>query len=108
MNVNRWVPIGEAAEASRVDVRAIRQWAASGAIDIEFRGETELVRLDRIKLLGQAWSFPVGRSAAGRSSLRGRLEDAVVASKGVTDLQRIARERVEASGATLSARRSRG
>jgi hypothetical protein len=106
--VNGWVPIGEAAEASRVDVRAIRQWAASGAIDIEFQGETELVRLDRIRFLCQAWSFPAGRSAAGRSSLRGRLEDAIVASKGVTDLQRIARERIEAPGATSSARRLRG
>src|SRR5919108_5221317 len=35
--MNGWVSIDTAAEASRIDVRTLRQWAATGAIDIEHR-----------------------------------------------------------------------
>jgi hypothetical protein len=86
-----WVLIDTAAEASRIDVRTLRQWAATGAIDIEYQGEQELVRLDRVRRLGAAWSFPAGRQ--GRSSLQGLLRDSTVESRSVTPLQELARQR---------------
>ena len=86
-----WVLIDTAAEASRIDVRTLRQWAATGAIDIEYQGEKELVRLDRVKRLGTEWSFRAGRQE--RSSLQGLLRDTTVATRSITPLQELARER---------------
>jgi hypothetical protein len=92
MSNGGWVTIDAAADASRVDVRTIRQWAAAGAMDIEFQGQKELVRLDRVKFLCASWSFPTGRS--NRGSLRGLLGDATVSSRSVTGLQQLARDKV--------------
>ena len=91
--MNGWVSIDTAAEASRIDVRTLRQWAATGAMDIEHQGNTELVRLDRVKHLSESWSFPAGRPE--RSSLQGLLRDAEVASSNssVAALQELARQR---------------
>jgi hypothetical protein len=86
-----WVQIDTAAAASRIDVRTLRQWAATGAIDIEYQGEKELVRLDRVRRLGAAWNFPTGRQ--GRSSLQGLLRDSTVEDRSVTPLQELARQR---------------
>ena len=91
--MNGWVSIDTAAEASRIDVRTLRQWAATGAIDIEHRGQTELVRLDRVKHLSASRGFPAGRQE--RSSLQGLLRDAEVAhsTTSVAELQELARRR---------------
>ncbi|HYY08556.1 MAG TPA: hypothetical protein VFA25_08130 [Actinomycetota bacterium] len=88
-----WVSIDTAAEASRIDVQTLRQWAATGAIDIKHRGTTELVRLDRVKHLSASRSFPAGRPE--RSSLQGLLRDAEVADSNtsVAELQELARRR---------------
>lgn len=94
MMPNGWVTIDAAADASRVDVRTIRQWAASGAMDIEFQGQKELVRLERVRFLCASWSFPSDKSSADRGSLRGLLGDSTVSSRSVTMLQQLARERV--------------
>jgi hypothetical protein len=91
--MNGWVSIDTAAEASRIDVRTLRQWAATGAMDIEHQGTTELVRLDRVKQLSASRSFPAGRQE--RSSLQGLLRDAEVADSttSVAELQELARRR---------------
>jgi hypothetical protein len=91
--MNGWVSIDAAAEASRIDVPTLRQWAATGAMEIEHQGTTELVRLDRVKHLSASRSLPSGRQE--RSSLQGLLRDAEVADRttSVAELQELARRR---------------
>jgi hypothetical protein len=86
-----WVSIDAAAEASKIDVRTLRQWASAGRIDIEHRGRTEVVRIDRVKHLSGSRSFPAGRQE--RSSLQGLLRDTTVATRSVAPLQELARRR---------------
>ncbi len=45
------VSIHAAAELTNVEVRKIRQWAATGALTIESRGDMEVVRLHEVKAL---------------------------------------------------------
>jgi hypothetical protein len=85
------VSIQAAAELANVEVRAIRQWAASGALTIETQGDTEVVRLDEVKALsGSSWRrSPSGRGAA----LRGRMAGETTETLSVLDLQELARDR---------------
>jgi hypothetical protein len=87
------VPIDAAAELADVDVRTIRQWAAIGAIEIERRGEMEVVRLDRLKFLVSTWEIPNRDRSSDRVAIRGLLGDVTVNTPSVTDLQQLARER---------------
>jgi hypothetical protein len=65
------VPIHAAAELANVEVRAIRQWAATGALAIESRGDMEVVRLDKVKALS---ATPSRRSPSQHGeALRGRM-----------------------------------
>jgi hypothetical protein len=82
-----------AAELARVDVRTIRQWAAIGAIEIEWRGEMEVVRLDRVKFLSSTSNMPSRGRSSEREAIRGLLGDATVDTPSVTELQQLARER---------------
>ena len=86
------VLIEAAAELAHVEVRTIRQWAAIGALEIEWRGDMEVVRLDRVKFLSSAWNMP-SRDPGERQALRGLLGDATVDTPSVTGLQQLARER---------------
>jgi hypothetical protein len=93
MMPNGSVPIAAAAELAQVDVRTIRQWAAIGAIEIEWRGDMEVVRLDRLKFLVSTWEMPGRDRSSERVAIRGLLGDATVNTPSVTDLQQLARER---------------
>jgi hypothetical protein len=87
------VPIHAAAELANVEVRAIRQWAATGALAIESRGDMEVVRLDKVKALSATpsrWS-PSRRGEA----LRGRMAGETTETLSVLDLQEKARDRKE-------------
>jgi hypothetical protein len=90
---NGSVPIEAAAELALVDVRTIRQWAAIGAIEIERRGETEVVPLDRLKFLVSTWNIPSRDRSSERVAIRGLLGEARVLTPSVTGLQELARER---------------
>jgi hypothetical protein len=82
------VPIHAAAELANVEVRAIRQWAATGALTIEARGDMEVVRLDQVKALsGTPWRSPSRRGEA----LRGRMAGETTQTLSVLDLQEKAR-----------------
>ena len=87
------VPIHAAAELANVEVRAIRQWAATGALTIECRGDMEVVRLDEVKALsGTPWR----RSPSRRGeALRGRMAGETTETLSVLDLQEKARDREE-------------
>jgi hypothetical protein len=85
------VPIHAAADVANVEVRAIRQWAATGALTIESRGDMEVVRLDEVKALsGTPWK----RSPSRRGeALRGRMAGETTETLSVLDLQEKARDR---------------
>lgn len=87
------VPIHAAAELANVEIRAIRQWAATGSLTIESRGDMEVVRLDEVKALsGTRWR----RSPSRRGeALRGRMAGETTETLSVLDLQEKARDREE-------------
>jgi hypothetical protein len=78
-------------ELANVEVGAIRQWAASGALTIESGGEMEVVRLDEVKALS---GTPRRRSPSRRGeALRGRMAGETTQTLSVLDLQEKARTR---------------
>jgi hypothetical protein len=93
MMPNGSVLLEAAAELARVDVRTIRQWAAIGAVEIEWRGEMEVVRLDRVKFLASTWNMTTRARGSERVAIRGLLGDTTVDTPSVTGLQKLARER---------------
>ena len=84
------VTIAAAAELVNVDMQTIRQWSDSGYVEIEWRGDMEVVRLDRVEALAKAHRRPPRPKVSG---LQGRLEGAVVREPDIGDLQRLVRER---------------
>ena len=93
MRSNGSVLLETAAELAHVDARTIRQWAAIGAIEIEWQGDREIVRLDRVKFLASAWSPPRPSPGAERRALRGLLGETTVGTPSVRELQQLARAR---------------
>lgn len=83
------VPLRAACELTGVDVGQIRRWAEDGAIEIEQRGELEVVRLDLVEAL----SDPPKPIRDRRYMLRRLLEGAKLETRSVAELQRLARER---------------
>jgi hypothetical protein len=84
------VTIEAAAELVNVDTNTIRAWSDSGFIEIEWRGDMEVVRLDLIEAVATSQRRPRSRE---RSGLRARLEGTVVGDPDVGALQQLARER---------------
>src|SRR5215210_8261555 len=87
------VPIAAAAELTSVDVPTVRDWARTGSLHIEKRGDMEVVELERVTVLASR------RRASRNGALRDRLrhEDGTVAVLGdlvnISDLQELARRR---------------
>jgi hypothetical protein len=86
------VTIQAAAELVNVDTKTIRRWSDSGFIEIEWRGDMEVVRLDLIEAVAASQRRLKSREHSG---LRARLEGAVVGEPDVGALQQIARERTK-------------
>ena len=84
------VPIEAAGELAGVEVDQIRRWAAIGAVEIEQRGELEVIRLDIVEALAQS---PRTSDRDRRYMLRRLLEGATLQTKSVVELQMLARER---------------
>jgi hypothetical protein len=88
------VPIESAAELMNIEVRAIRQWSAIGSIQIERRGDVELVRLGQVKALARSPVAIGDRKEIQRGGLRSLLREAkAVDAQSVAGLQALARER---------------
>jgi hypothetical protein len=83
-----------AGELASVDVEQIRRWAADGAVEIEQRGDLEVVRLDVVEALLASPPAP-GRDR--RYMLRRLLDGARLETKNVIELQMLAREREPAA-----------
>ena len=88
------VPIESAAELMHIEVRAIREWSAIGSIEIERRGDVELVHLGQVKALARSAVGAGDGSEIPRGGLRGLLRGAgTVDAQSVAGLQALARER---------------
>jgi hypothetical protein len=85
------LPISEAAQRAGVDVAQIRRWAAIGGLEIQRRGATELVIVERVMALSV--SARRRDPSSSRDALRARLADARVQNESVADLQQAARDR---------------
>ena len=87
------VPIAAAAELTNVDVPTVRDWARTGSLVIDQRGDMEVVELERVTALASR------RRASRNGALRDRLrqEDGTVTVLGdlvnIADLQERARQR---------------
>ena len=55
------VTIEVAAELMSIEVRAIREWSAIGSLQIERRGDEEVVHLGQVQALARS---PMGRAEA--------------------------------------------
>ncbi len=88
------VTIESAAALMNVEVRAIRQWSAIGSLQIERRGDEELVHLGQVQALARSTIGIGDRTENQRGGLRGLLREAkAVDSQSVASLQALARER---------------
>jgi hypothetical protein len=90
------VTIETAAELMNIEVRVIREWSAIGSLQIERRGDEEVVHLGQVRALIRS---PVG-SGAGveprRGALRMLLRDTRTDTESIAGLQELARERTAA------------
>jgi hypothetical protein len=88
------VTIEVAAKLMNIEVRTIRQWSAIGSLEIERRGDEEMVHLSRVKTLARSPMAPGGRMEPRHAELRGLLSAAKTAdAESVTGLQELARAR---------------
>ena len=84
--------IEAAARLVDVDVATIRHWSDIGSIEIEQRGEMDVVRLDRVRMLTD--SSRAGTRGTRYGSPRALLRDAPkTETPSVVVLQEIAREK---------------
>lgn len=89
---NASVTIEAAARLVDVDVATIRHWSDVGSIEIEQRGEMDVVRLDRVRMLTD--SSRVGTKGTRYGLLRTLLRDAPkTETPSVVVLQELAREK---------------
>jgi hypothetical protein len=89
------VTIEAAAELMGIDVRVIREWAAIGSLQIEYRGDDEVVHLGQVRTLFRS---PMGSEDAGsrRGALRVLRRDTRTDAESIAGLQELARERTAA------------
>jgi DNA-binding transcriptional MerR regulator len=90
------VTIGAAAELMSIDVRVIREWSAIGSLQIEYRGNDEVVHLGQVRALLRS---PLGSGASvepQRGTLRVLLRDTRTDTERIAGLQELARERTAA------------
>jgi hypothetical protein len=87
---NASVPLEAASELVGVQIGQIRGWAENGSIEIERRGDLEVVHLDAVEALAHP------RHVAHRDRcymLRRLLDGITLETQSVLELQQLARER---------------
>ena len=85
------VTLDAAATLVNVDAATIRRWSEDGSIEVEWRGDMEVVRLDQVR---SAAASNQGRRRPRGAALRERLDGASLGETlSVIDLQEQARER---------------
>lgn len=88
------VTVEAAARWVGVDVARIRHWSDAGSLEIQQRGDMEVVRFDQVRALATAARMGTEGTRAGNGSLRALLRDtAKIESVSVSLLQELAREK---------------
>jgi hypothetical protein len=87
------VTIQVAAELTNIEVRTIREWSAIGALQIERRGDDDVVHLGQVKALARSPMAPGGGVETHPGALRELLREATVDTEGLAGLQELARAR---------------
>jgi hypothetical protein len=87
------VTIEIAAELMNIEVRAIREWSAIGSLEIERRGDAEMVHLGQVRALARSRMPGRDRADQRLGALRGLLRGATVDGESLAGLQELARER---------------
>ena len=90
------VTIDAAAELLHIDVRTIREWSAIGSLQIERRGDEEVVHLGQVKALVRSPLGSGGGVGPRRGALRVLLRDTRTDTESIAGLQELARERTAA------------
>jgi hypothetical protein len=86
------VTIEAAAELCGVDTETVRGWAEAGALQVERRGDMEVVQLEHVRALASR------HRRKGRDNLRNRLKGGTPPTErpiSIVDLQEVARERAD-------------
>jgi hypothetical protein len=88
------VTVEAAARLVGVDVERIRHWSDVGSLEIQQRGDMDVVRFDQVRALATAARMGTEGTRAGYGSLRALLRDtAKIESVSVSLLQELAREK---------------
>jgi hypothetical protein len=88
------VTVEAAARLVDVDVATIRHWSEVGSIEIEQRGDMDVVRLDRVRALRSSSRMGTGGPTGQQDALHALLRDAVrIESPSVVVLQELVREK---------------
>jgi hypothetical protein len=87
------VTIEVAAELMNIEVRTIREWSAIGSLQIERRGDEEVVHLGQVKALARSPMAPGGGPETHPGALRELLREATVDPQSLAGLQELARSR---------------
>lgn len=87
------VTIEVAAELMNIEVRTIREWSVIGSLQIERRGDEEVVHLGQVKALARSPMAPGGGVETHPGVLRELLREAAVDTASLAGLQELARER---------------
>jgi hypothetical protein len=87
------VTIEVAAELMNIEVRTIREWSAIGSLQIERRGNDEVVHLGKVKSLARSPMAPGEGFETHPGALRELLRGATVDTESLAGLQELARER---------------
>ena len=95
---NGSVTIEAAAELMGIDVRVIREWSAIGSLQIEYRGNDEVVHLGHVRALLRSPLGPGESAEPRRGALRVLLRDSRTDAESIAGLQELARERGAAAG----------
>jgi hypothetical protein len=92
------VTVDAAARLVDVDVATIRHWSEIGSLEIERRGDMEVVRLDQVRAMTRSSSLGAGRPRTRHGALRALLRDtATVESLSVSGLQQLVREKARSA-----------
>jgi hypothetical protein len=92
------VTIEVAAELMSIEMRTIREWSAIGLLQIERRGNDEVVHLGQVKALARSPMTPGGGVDTHPGALRELLREAAVDTESLAGLQELARARSAADG----------
>jgi hypothetical protein len=88
------VTIEVAAELMSIEVRTIREWSAIGLLQVERRGDDEVVHFGHVKALARSPMAPGGGvEAHPMGALRELLREATVDTESLAGLQELARAR---------------